>query len=430
MPQTPPPNNVGKSKRFNIKWLLLIFFMLVTIAHLPGLLVKDLRPSYLQPLVSLFDDELKQKIKLLLGVGLSNEVEVSVQTDGHPLNLTSDNRIYISHNAETGLTIQVHNFDKEIACFDRHYSQYNIVIELIDFDDCNLSLVPVRVTLTGASYGRTTFLVASDAAFLSDNIRLDYVTNIITNNSAVLFVLPVTNWFFYTDFPNRYLDSEGLVYLRTDLIKPKSEDIWVERSINSMFATIKALGIDNANVVYDYKLSGVDLTNFETVVLALHNEYATADTVVRLRSFVDEGGKVVLLGGAPLYRQVESFTENSVILLPNLLNFSDSDFPSFDRDTYLSSGGGQGGCVYSSDTFSNKFEPPTVGERVRLIEGNGGTRTDGISFSDCLSEVVPNISSTCYDNGGCIISITSDGVAERLHDLNGSDARLLNRLLE
>ena len=430
MKQPPPSqNNDLKSIRYSIKWLLLIF-LFIAVAHLPSLLFNDFRPSYLQPLVSLVDDELKQKIKSLLGVQSSYQKSVSVQIDGHPLNLTSDNKIYISHKEQTGLTIKVYNFDNEVVCFDRHYSQNNIVIDLENFDDCNLSLVPARVTLSGVFSGRTTFLVASQAPFLSNSVRLNYVMNTVKNNSAVLFVLPVTNWFFYADFPNRYWDSEGLVYLRTDLVKPKLEDFWVERSINSMFATITALGIDKANVVYDYHLSGVNLTNFETVVLALHNEYATADTVARLRSFVDEGGNVILLGGAPLNRQVDSFNENSVILSPNQLNFSDYDFPSFDRDLFARTGGGQSGCVYSSDTFSNNFEHPAVGEMVRLIEDNDGTRTDSISFSDCLSEVVPNISSTCFDDGGCIISITSDGVAERLNELNRSDIRLLNRLLE
>jgi len=429
-----PPNNVGKSKRY-AKWLLIIFLFIAS-AHLPGLLFKDLRPSYIQPLVNLVDVELKRviknKISLLLGVEFesSYQTSVSVQVDGHPLNLTVDNKIYISHNEETGLTVTVYNFDDKTVCFDKRYYQYNIVINLNDFDDCNLSLVPLRVTLSGASYGRSNFLVASQAPLSSESVRLEYVTNTVTNNSAVLFVLPVTNWFFYTDFPNRYFNSEGMVYLRTDLIKPKSEDIWVERSINSMFATIEALGIDNANVVYDYQLAGVNLTNFETVVLALHNEYATADTVVSLRSFVGEGGNVILLGGAPLYRQVDSFNENSVILSPNLLKFSDYDFPSFDKDTFQSTGGGQSGCVYSSNTFSNNFEPPAVGERIRLIEDYDGARTDSISFYDCLGVLVSNITSTCFDNGGCISSISSDGVAERLNELNQSDVSLLKRLLE
>ena len=71
-----------------------------------------------------------------------------------------------------------------------------------------------------------------------------------------------------------------------------------------------------------------------------------------------------------------------------------------------------------------------LNNRVKLIESSDGVRTFSESYSDCLSSIVPNISSTCFDTGGCIISITSDGVAEHLNKLNINDLKFFSKVLE
>ena len=143
------PNKTGKSKFYNRKsW----FFAAVAIVLLAvGLIFKDYRPAFLEPLVALVPAKAKIEIKKMLGIysDMKLSPQVIISTNGHPLQLKPTDNIYIFQTEKTGIQIDAYNNMEEEKCFSQFYVDNNITIPISEFSDCNLSIIPLEVTVVG-----------------------------------------------------------------------------------------------------------------------------------------------------------------------------------------------------------------------------------------------------------------------------------------
>ena len=98
-----------------------------------------------------------------------------------------------------------------------------------------------------------------------------------------MFVLPITNWFFYDGTPTRYFNPNGFVHLEIDKIRLKEKDSKLKRSIASAKATAEILNLRAVEIGHDFQLNEIDPSRYEMVVLLLHTEYTTKDFLIRVR---------------------------------------------------------------------------------------------------------------------------------------------------